>query len=193
MNIIPQDILAKYKGLTPVVGENMENVRHFAAKFADQHTLTHHAASVTDPLAGNFFHWRDPAYPRWHLEVVGQLDDKVSYVVYEPHWIFNSKQAHLEARVDLIRAFCKVRGADLSRVEGLLIRTKSRGRATWTGELLTVELVTLLQLGLDGKFPKFVAPENAEPKIVLPERSEESQRASDSGFVTADDLAEMDK
>jgi hypothetical protein len=199
MNIIPTDILTKYRTLEEI--QDPDLTAFIAGAFSNLSRLSHEAAYVSDPVAGKFFMWQHPEHPDKVLEVVGQLDDKLSMVLYRRHWIFNTKQAHLEAREELVRAFLKVRGADLSRVEGLLMMHRGKGRPVWTGELLTVEMLVLLAktMGQTHLVPAAAVRGASKPPAPQPdpEIAAELQAEADMehaaqvgkvGFVTKKDL-----
>ena len=156
-NIIPDQILERYKTVEDFNDPDL--TAFIAGAFGKLSVISHQAHHIGDPVAGQFFQWTHPEYPGLTLEVVGQLDGQLSMCLYKSHWAFNNRQTHLDMRVELIRAFLKLRGADLSRVEGLMMPSKARGRPVYTAELLTVELLRMLakQLGKSAMLP-------AEPK-----------------------------
>jgi hypothetical protein len=145
MNVIPQDILEKYKTVEDL--DNPDRARLFGVEFGKLHMISKQAAFREDPLAGRSFIWQPTGrlaqYPGI-LEVIGALDAHLSYAIYKPHWIFETKGSYIDCRVELIRAILVLKGIDVSLAEGMLLKDVGRGRPVWTGELLTIELLRIL-------------------------------------------------
>lgn len=98
---------------------------------------------VTDNVAGAFLVWEDPQNPGVVYEcVMGLLTGDSISTLYEPHPMFNTRQAHLEARQALIEEI-KVRlnvGDDAMPA----IRDKERKRAVMLPEMATMQLIDML-------------------------------------------------
>lgn len=143
MNVIPHDIVRKYYLLEDA--NDKVATQKMLDEFSKLTLITQEASMFDDPLVGQGFIWTSDKgeRPRF-LEVVGALDNRPAVCLYDYHWLFTRKATYVEARVEITRALLKVKNADESRVEGLLLMDPARGRPVWTGEMPLIQLLRIL-------------------------------------------------
>src|SRR5436190_4570481 len=98
MHIDPKEVLNRYRAIEDHTDKDTAAL--MVGTFAEASRFKQEYVHAKDPVAGSFFHVEDDRFPGLVLEVVGQLDDKLSYCLYKPNPAFATRQAHLDCRVD---------------------------------------------------------------------------------------------